>query len=371
MAMTQLSREAFRVFVLCEVDNCTICQYTLYYNEYNFFAGSRQYLCIFSLFFLMDDDRSRTMTEYIQKLRNKVLYKLHRMVYDADAEEYAKQRNTAESSGATIQNPTRWMSRVEGLTLKNAFSGLKGRFAKDASGVDLSGVDLSGVDLSGVDMDIGTGTDGSGNIQPSISAQSIGSQVVYYLKQSIYFVFCLIFCMLVANQLITTPWPVRLFGFIATAIVLLVNPLLMIGFFAYYIGRMIYAIYNNTKTKDISSTKKQTLLPTVFALLPITTRRAESILGSIFLYPFTYPKSERSAQRLPIISGKYLESLDGSIVGLENLKKQFSEIQGMFTAFATHLMEMHEVHVTSAMAPGSTANTANTASTASKNINTQ
>ena len=42
---------------------------------------------------------------------------------------------------------------------------------------------------------------------------------------------------------------------------------------------------------------KKDIMPTIFSLLPITLHKATSPLGAFFLYPFSYPKTEKGDRR--------------------------------------------------------------------------
>jgi hypothetical protein len=65
---------------------------------------------------------------------------------------------------------------------------------------------------------------------------------------------------------------------------------------------------------------KQEIMPTIYALLPITTYKASSSLGSLLLYPFTYPKTEIAVEQLPETMKQYWANLQNSFTDLDKVK---------------------------------------------------
>lgn len=65
---------------------------------------------------------------------------------------------------------------------------------------------------------------------------------------------------------------------------------------------------------------KARIMPTIFALLPLTTDIPVSSLGGFFMYPFTYPKNDKDAKQLPMIMNNYVESLKKSFAYYDKVK---------------------------------------------------
>ena len=59
----------------------------------------------------------------------------------------------------------------------------------------------------------------------------------------------------------------------------------------------------------MTTAPKKNIMPIIYALLPISTYKPTSTLGAIFMYPFTYPKTETGANELPGIMDNYFEDL--------------------------------------------------------------
>ena len=76
-------------------------------------------------------------------------------------------------------------------------------------------------------------------------------------------------------------------------------------------------MYINTTVKEED---KKPILPPIFALLPIKLTEPETKIGKFFMYPFTYPKSDVGAQKLPKIMANYEKELEGSFKEFDKYK---------------------------------------------------
>jgi hypothetical protein len=65
---------------------------------------------------------------------------------------------------------------------------------------------------------------------------------------------------------------------------------------------------------------KVNIMPTIFAMLPLTTRKPASSFASFFLYPFTYPKTESAKSKLAVKMNEYMTALDDSFAGYNSIK---------------------------------------------------
>jgi hypothetical protein len=144
----------------------------------------------------------------------------------------------------------------------------------------------------------------------------VKDQTVNIIKYSILPFVSLMLAMLVANDLIVYSPPIRILFFIFTIVICMLvwqySALLSIiyifkGGYSYYINHM-----TDKPRKDI--------VPTIFALLPITTYKPVSRLGSILLYPFTYPKTEKSSEELTQIMSRYVDNLEKSFKAYDTIK---------------------------------------------------
>jgi hypothetical protein len=167
----------------------------------------------------------------------------------------------------------------------------------------------------------------------------IGNQTLEILK-SIFFPFLsLMLAMIVTNEMIIYSAPIRLIFFIFTflicyflkfpAIILLIFYLLK-GGYSYYVNNM-----TNRPKKDI--------MPTIFALLPLTTYTPSSSFTSFFMYPFTYPKTELDAIKLPEIMKNYWGELQSSTNTFNDIKNLPVFINGIKNA-ENSLLNLHDKH---------------------------
>jgi hypothetical protein len=65
---------------------------------------------------------------------------------------------------------------------------------------------------------------------------------------------------------------------------------------------------------------KQEIMPTIYALLPITTYKPQSSLSAFFLYPFTYPKTDEATIQLPKTMKSYWDDLEKSFKNIDKVK---------------------------------------------------
>jgi len=126
----------------------------------------------------------------------------------------------------------------------------------------------------------------------------------------------LMLSMLVANEMIVYSAPVRILFFIFTFFICYFFKFYAIILGLYYIIKGGYSYYVNSMTDG----PKRLIMPSIFALLPISTYKPISSVGSFFMYPFTYPKSEKGIKKLDEIMENYRNQLKESFPGLEEVK---------------------------------------------------
>lgn len=125
--------------------------------------------------------------------------------------------------------------------------------------------------------------------------------------------------MLVSNDMINLPTPMRIFGFLVACILSLTPPGMFL-FMIYYGLRVFYAISMNY-ILDIKNPEKIPYFPKIFALLPIYNGRIESSFLGALMYPFTYPKSDSAQEKLKELVEKYKDNLDKSFGSLDEYLK--------------------------------------------------
>jgi hypothetical protein len=160
-------------------------------------------------------------------------------------------------------------------------------------------------------------------------------QTIDFLKKAFFPFVALMLAMIVANEMIVYTAPVRIIFFIFTFLVCFFAPSLCTILGIFYILKGAYSYYINNMTGKLPSEKLK-IMPTIYALLPITTYTPESSLGKFFYYPFRYPKSAISEAGLPKIMDAYLKTLIESFKDFDSVKNepifsnQLKELEGKF-----------------------------------------
>ena len=152
------------------------------------------------------------------------------------------------------------------------------------------------------------------------SKRFLNKIISYTIKiiRIIFFPFAaLMLAMIVANEMIVYSVPVRIIFFIFTFIVCFFTQPLCIILGIYYILKGAYSYYINNMT---GRTDKVLIMPTIYALLPITMYKPESSFLRFFYYPFTYPKSAISEAEIPKTMEAYWKELNESFKDLDKVK---------------------------------------------------
>ena len=150
-----------------------------------------------------------------------------------------------------------------------------------------------------------------------VLASKVYNQFVKVIKTYIWPFIALMIAMIVANEMIVYSVPVRIIFFLFTFFMVWKNALASLLLPIFYILKGGYSYYTNQMTDG----PKQRIMPTIYSLLPITTYKPTSKLGTFVLYPFTYPKTEEGAIELPEITKDYWKSLVESL-------KDYSTVKG-------------------------------------------
>jgi F0F1-type ATP synthase assembly protein I len=231
------------------------------------------------------------MADILSGLKNKVTYNIHKATYDPEAEKFAKvkaDQDKKEKEEAQKKKEDE-IQKEKATEAAQTPSQKAVRIGKTIAGKTLSYVTLSmGIFLS------------------------------------------IIYAMIVANNLITEPWVIRLFAFIAVSLLSISNPLVFGALTLYFIS---FGIYNKTKGK--------TFLPPIFAVLPITTTPSIGTFSSLFKYPFLYPKGQESEKKLKEIMEKYKTDLKESFINFEGLSASYPVIKRTYDEFSKKLDNMN------------------------------
>lgn len=144
-------------------------------------------------------------------------------------------------------------------------------------------------------------------------ANKVYDQFTNTFKICIWPFIAIMSAMIVANEMIVYPVPMRIIFFIFTIILIMLNSIAAVLLPIFYILKGGYSYYIN----NMKNGKKQRIIPTIYALLPIIEYKETSYLKSLLLYPFSYPKTD---SELPEITNDYWKSLIESFKGYNKIK---------------------------------------------------
>ncbi len=218
------------------------------------------------------DDTTQTGSLF-DNLKNKVAYNLHKATYDPDANKFAAAQKQAADEAKQQDNTTADSTDTTDQGDPNKFSAKR-------------------------------------------LAKKVGNQTLDILKKIFIPFLALMLSMIVANEMIVYSAPIRIIFFIFTFLICYFANTLGIILAIFYLLKGGYSYYVNNMTNR----PKRNIMPQIFALLPISTYKPMSSFGAFFLYPFTYPKTEKGAIQLPEIMKGYLEDLKKSFTSLDDVK---------------------------------------------------
>jgi len=156
-----------------------------------------------------------------------------------------------------------------------------------------------------------------------VSVSGIFNKIIEIIQQLIYPLLILYLASLVSNEMIVYPAPMRFFFFLFVLTLCSVfSPATVILVF-YYLVKAGYSYYRNELEDREGDTTPIRIYPRIFAILPIATTPATSLVGRFFKYPFYYPKTEEDRKELERTDGK--GDGKGSIMDeyMEALKESF------------------------------------------------
>ena len=236
------------------------------------------------------------MDSLLSNLKNKVTYTLHQAVTDPNANEFASSQQESPSSAI--------IEKVEDDS----------DYFKLPSTDDPNTFDINRMIIK------------------------TGNMIIRMIKKGFYPFIALILSMYVTNEMIMYSAPIRLIFFIVTFLICYNFMPFLIILVGYYLCKSGYEYYLN----QLSDGPKTKIMPTIFALLPLTTDIPVSSLGAFFTYPFTYPKNDKDAKQLPIIMNQYMESLKKSFSYLDRVKNLPFIAEG-FQRLEVNIEHLHDI----------------------------
>lgn len=191
-----------------------------------------------------------------------------------------------------------------------------------------------------------------------VSASGIFNKIIEIIQQLIYPLLILYLASLVSNEMIVYPAPMRFFFFLFVLTLCSVfSPATVILVF-YYLVKAGYSYYRNELEDRDGDTTPIRIYPRIFAILPIATTPATSLVGRFFKYPFYYPKTEEDRKELERTDGngdrtksimdEYIEALKESFPYGETVKGSdpFAE---RYATLEKNMKRMHRAPVVSAI----------------------
>jgi hypothetical protein len=218
------------------------------------------------------------MGDFINNLKNKIVYKAHMAVYDPSANQYAK--DISEQTAQVSANDNTKQSDVQPT----------------------------------VDT---TDSESDPNFSYKRVIKKTASTTLKYTLIGLYILAIGLIGTLVANEMIILPSAFRLVGFIFIVSLCTFLPPALFGMIGLYILRFLYILAHNTILRKESEPAKQ-YWPYIYAILPLTTNIYETTFAKIFMYPFTYPKSPDAISSLEQQMKTYETTLQSAVLGFKN-----------------------------------------------------
>ena len=226
-----------------------------------------------------DSDKS-----FFTNLKDKIAYKIQSIAYDPKADEYAQkkeEKKAEEKAKLAEKKEDKGEKDSDDTTDKELDPNAQAAAAYDSAKDSVSGINFRRI------------------------ASTTYGEFMRTVKKYIWPFIAVMLAMIVANEMIVYSVPIRIIFFIFTIWMVLTNNLTSTLLPIFYILKGAYSYFTNNMTDG----PKQRIMPTIYALLPITTYNPTSKLGSFLLYPFTYPKTESGAIELPEITKDYWKKL--------------------------------------------------------------
>ena len=148
----------------------------------------------------------------------------------------------------------------------------------------------------------------------SFSFSRILDKIWYYIQKFVYPLLCVVMASFIANEMIMYAPIIRFAFFVFFLLVCLSSTGILSSMCAYYLLKFLYGVYVNKMTDR----PKIKLLPTVYSMLPLIVDRPLLPIAALFLYPFTYPKTQVDEKALLETMVLYQKDLDRSYPAVSN-----------------------------------------------------
>lgn len=177
--------------------------------------------------------------------------------------------------------------------------------------------------------------------------RTLTDDIIYYTLQSLLYLIAILIAMFTVNQLIFEPPIYRVIIFSIICIIpYFLNIFGLLPFILYYFAVGLYRIYLRSTKEFKESGKKLSVLPPVYALLPLTTYEGNSNFSKFIRYPFFYPQNEALKARLERQLNEYEEELKEGFYNWDTVNKQFPQINKFFEELHTTYKENITPHYT-------------------------
>lgn len=183
--------------------------------------------------------------------------------------------------------------------------------------------------------------------ESSSAVVRIAKKTFGYIKRILEVAFfpflSILFASFIANEMIIYPAPVRLCFFVFTLIICLLSRTVIVILSLFYLCKWGFHYYVN----EMSDGPKRLIMPTLFAILPLTTNEYPNRFKNFFAKPFQYGErwSRRDARELDTRMEMYQTSLKEAFPFVEAIKTQ-EPYQEQLQKISKKFSELHQ-----AMAP--------------------
>ena len=173
--------------------------------------------------------------------------------------------------------------------------------------------------------------------------RTLSDDIIYYTLQSLLYLTALLLAMFTVNQLIFEPPIYRIIIFIIICLLPVFFSIIgLIPLILYYISVALYRIYIRSTREFKESGKKLSILPAVYALLPLTTYEGNNNFSKFIRYPFFYPENDVLQARLERQLDDYENELKDGFYKWNDITKQFPK----FTTLFNELHESYKENIT-------------------------
>ena len=173
--------------------------------------------------------------------------------------------------------------------------------------------------------------------------RTLTDDIIYYTLQSLLYLTALLLAMFTVNQLIFEPPIYRVIIFIIICLLPVFFSIIgLLPLILYYMSIALYRIYIRSTREFKESGKKLSILPAVYALLPLTTYEGDNNFSKFIRYPFFYPENDILQARLERQLGDYENELKEGFYKWDDITKQFPK----FTTLFNELHESYKENIT-------------------------